>query len=150
MALANSCCVIGRPRPRREPSTARSERSLLPRVIGELTYCNLQITYYFLLFVSRKTIALFSILYSRVCDAHGWIQQALGRAGESSVRLAQRLQVNSQLLALLVQVAALQTQRSRNFGHVKIVPLDFRQQHLFFKGFAALCEGSRSRRAGTR
>ena len=67
---------------------------------------------------------------------------------ESSVRFAERLQVNSQLLALLVKVAALQTQRSRNFGHVKIVPLDLSKQHFFFKGFAALCECPRLSRGG--
>ena len=111
-------------------------------------YCNLQITYYFLLFLSRTILFLFSTVYRK----NGVLRLLQGRSRrrgvESSVRFAERMQVNSQLLALLVKVAALQTQRSRNLGHVKIVPLDFSKQHFFFKGFGALCECSRLSRAG--
>src|SRR5580704_7856887 len=56
MAFASSCCVIGRPRPRREPSTERRERSLLPRVIEEPTYCNMRIRYYLSLFHVKNYI----------------------------------------------------------------------------------------------
>src|SRR5271170_4233259 len=110
MAAASSCCVMGRPRPRKEPSTERRERSLLPRVIEEPTYCNLQIAYYFSLFVSRTIFVLFSATYR-----HYWEQfrPDCGKprkvAGERLIRFAQRLQINSELLALLIKVAALQT-----------------------------------------
>jgi len=42
------------------------------------------------------------------------------------VGFAQRLQINSQLLAFLVEVAAFQTQRPRHIGHVEIVAVGFR------------------------
>ena len=60
-----------------------------------------------------------------------------GRAVEPSVRFAERLQVNSQLLALLIKVAALKTQRSRHIGHVKIVAANFREHHFPFERFGA-------------
>src|SRR5713226_6191345 len=48
-------------------------------------------------------------------------------------RFAKRLQINSQLLAFLVQVTPFQTQRPRHIRHVKVVPSNLRQQHFPFK-----------------
>src|SRR5580693_8138527 len=87
MALASSCCVIGRPRPRKEPSTERRERSLLPRVIEEPMYCNLQISYYFSLFyVKDYILCVFSGLGEvqkvRACGSTGTACRAPTRAGD--------------------------------------------------------------------
>src|SRR5580704_19340893 len=57
---------------------------------------------------------------------------------EWSVGFAQLLQIDSELLALLIEVAALQTQRSRHVGHVKIVPPDFSKQHFLLECFRTL------------
>ena len=57
--------------------------------------------------------------------------------------LAEGLQVDSQLLALLIQVAALEPQRSRHIGHVEVVPPDFGQHHFPLERFGAF--GQRAR-----
>ena len=51
--------------------------------------------------------------------------------------LAERLQVNSQLLALLIQMAALQAQRLRYIGHMEVVPPDFCEHHFPLERFGA-------------
>src|SRR5882762_2853495 len=70
----------------------------------------------------------------------GWETKAL-----PLFRATQRLQINPQLLALLIKVAALQTQRAGHIGHVKIVAANFHQQHFLLKCFGPL--GKRSRRS---
>ena len=52
--------------------------------------------------------------------------------------LAHGLQVDSQLLALLVQMAAFQTHGPGHIGHAKILTLNFRQQYFPFKAFGSL------------
>ena len=55
------------------------------------------------------------------------------------IGLTERLQINSKLLAFLIEVAALQAHRARNVRHVKIMAFDFSSgQHFFFKRFCAL------------
>src|SRR5258708_11984052 len=49
--------------------------------------------------------------------------------------LAQRLQINSQLLALLVQMTPFQAQCPRHICHVKVVPPNLRQQHFPLERF---------------
>src|SRR6266568_388453 len=125
MAAANSCWVIGRPRPRSEPSTARRERSLSPSFIEALSSV-LQYAKYILQYVSE---------FARSVRA----RCKLGCAAKPNLfRLAQGLQVDSQLLALLVKVAAFQSQRSRHVGHMKIVAPNFREHHFPFERFRAL------------
>jgi hypothetical protein len=53
------------------------------------------------------------------------------------------LQVNSQLLAFFVKMAAFEAQSASNIGHVKVVAANLREQNLFLEGFSA-----RSERAG--
>ena len=66
--------------------------------------------------------------------------------------LAEGLQINAELLAFFVEVAALESQRAGDVGHVKVVALDFREQHFLFEGFGALgkcplpCRSSNCRR----
>ena len=63
-------------------------------------------------------------------------------------RSAQRLQVNSQLLAFFVKMAAFEAQSASNIGHVKVVAANLREQDFFFEGFSARSEragGSRER-----
>ncbi len=56
---------------------------------------------------------------------------------------AQRLQVDSQLLAFLVKVAALQPERPRNVRHVEIVAPNFREHHFPFERFGAFRQRTR-------
>ena len=58
--------------------------------------------------------------------------------GPRLVRFAQGLQVNAELLAFLVEMAAFQAERPRHVGHVEIMSADFRKQHFPFKRFGAL------------
>ncbi len=67
------------------------------------------------------------------CEA--WLKTGLPR---KLLRLAQRLQVDSQLLTLLIKVAAFQSQNSRHVGHMKIVAPNFREHHFPFERFRAL------------
>ncbi len=53
----------------------------------------------------------------------------------SLVVLPEGLHINSQLLALLVEVAALKAQRPRYIGHVVILALQLRQKHFPFEPF---------------
>ena len=46
-------------------------------------------------------------------------------------------QIDSQLLALLVEVAAFEAQRFRSVGHVMVMPLEFRQQGFALKNLHA-------------
>jgi len=51
---------------------------------------------------------------------------------------AEGLQVDAELLALFVEVAAFEAKDSSYVGHVEIVAADFGKQHFPFKGFGAL------------
>jgi hypothetical protein len=61
--------------------------------------------------------------------------------------LAEGLQIDSQLLALLVEMAALEAQRAGYIGHVKIVAANLAEQHSPFKRFGAFRERARGVRA---
>src|SRR5207253_7795172 len=54
-------------------------------------------------------------------------------------RSAQRLQVNSQLLAFFVKMAAFEAQSARHVGHVEIVTANLSEQNFFFEGLGARC-----------
>jgi hypothetical protein len=54
------------------------------------------------------------------------------------IALAFRLQVNAQLLAFLVQMAALQAQSARYIGHVVMMAAQFGEQHFPLEGFDAV------------
>ena len=58
-------------------------------------------------------------------------------------RSAQGLQVNSELLAFLVEMAAFEAEGARDIGHMKIVAADLSEQDFFFEGL-----GARSERPG--
>lgn len=55
-----------------------------------------------------------------------------------SLRLAEGLQVDAELLALLVQVTALEAEGAGDVGHVKIMPANLAKQDFTFEGFGAL------------
>src|SRR5215469_14925038 len=59
--------------------------------------------------------------------------------------IAERWEVDSELLALLVEVAAFEAESPRNVGHVEIVASDFGEKYFPFEGFGALLESSLSR-----
>ena len=54
------------------------------------------------------------------------------------LRSAEGLQVDSELLALLVEVAALEAKGACDVGHMKIVAADFAEQHFAFECFGPL------------
>jgi hypothetical protein len=58
-------------------------------------------------------------------------------------RSAQRLQVNSQLLAFLIEMAAFEPEGAGNIGHVQSVPTNFGQQDFSLEGFGARRECAR-------
>jgi hypothetical protein len=59
------------------------------------------------------------------------------RAAKESVRLAKRLKIDSELLALFVEMAAFQTKRPGYVGHVEIVALNFSEEHFPLESFRA-------------
>lgn len=61
-----------------------------------------------------------------------------------SLRLAQGLQVDAELLALFVEVAAFEAEDAGHIGHVEIVAADFGKEHFPFEGFGPFHERSRS------
>src|SRR5436190_20923469 len=60
-----------------------------------------------------------------------------------SLLLAHRPQVDPQLLALLVKVAALQAERPGRVGHVELMRLEFAQDLVALEGLDALAQGPR-------
>src|ERR1700686_3951394 len=79
---------------------------------GGLTYCNLQIYYYVSLFCQAQNYACFQQLTDTI-----HIRRLFW--------LAEGLQVDSQLLALLIEMTALQTQRPGDIRHVEVVAPNF-------------------------
>ena len=75
--------------------------------------------------------------------AAGFQIDGLIHKGHFLLGLAQRLQVDSQLLAFLVEVAALQPQRPGNVRHVEIVAPNFRKHHFPFERFGAFRQRAR-------
>src|SRR5205814_6282855 len=65
-----------------------------------------------------------------------------------SLLLAHRPQVDPQLLALLVKVAALEAERPGRVGHVELMRLEFAQDLVALEGLDALGQGPRHRREG--
>src|SRR5437899_10496570 len=51
---------------------------------------------------------------------------------------AEGLQVDAELLALLIEMTALQAEGARDIGHVEIVAANFTEQDFTFEGFRAL------------
>ena len=64
---------------------------------------------------------------------------------EKLLGLAHGLEVDTELLAFLVEVAALEAEGAGDVGHVEIVAADFREKDFFLEGFGALGEGAGSR-----
>src|SRR6516164_10515378 len=58
------------------------------------------------------------------------------------LRFSEGLQIDAELLALLVQVAAFQAERAGDVRHVKIVAPDFGKQDLALEGLSALYQRS--------
>ena len=63
-----------------------------------------------------------------------------------AIPISARPQINPQLLALLIEVTALQSQSLRGIGHVILMLLQFRQNRLALKSFRAHRQRPRSRR----
>src|SRR5215470_18394382 len=68
--------------------------------------------------------------------------------GLRSLGLAERLQVDAELLALFVEVAAFEAEDAGDVGHVEIVAADFGQEHFPFVRFRPFHQRSRTRAAG--
>ena len=62
-----------------------------------------------------------------------------------SFRLAFRLEIDSELLALFVEVAALEAQGARGVGHVVMMAAQLGEEHFPLEGFQALGQRSASR-----
>jgi hypothetical protein len=60
----------------------------------------------------------------------------------SLLGVAKGVQVDAELLALFVEVAALEAQGAGDVGHVEIVATDFGEEHFAFEGFGALFKSS--------
>ncbi len=97
---------------------------------GGLTYCNLQISYYISLFCQEKNCACFQQLTDTI------------RIG-CLFWLAEGLQVDSQLLALLVKVTALEAQCPSCIRHMEIVASNFAKHRFPFECLGALGERAR-------
>src|SRR6266478_5323224 len=142
IALASSCCVIERPKPRSEPSTARRERSLSPSFMGDslIAICKYGITNRY--FVKRNrhspvSLCIWLNLNDLLCFVSGDRRpQTSLRCKPDSFRFPERLQIDSQLLAFLVEVTALQSQCTRNIRHMEIVPPNFREHNFPFERFS--------------
>ena len=63
-------------------------------------------------------------------------------------RLADGAEVNSQLLAFFVEMAAFEAEGFRGVGHVVVVQLQFFEQGFAFEGFDALRERAGAKRGG--
>src|ERR1700674_79269 len=135
MAVASSCCVMERPKPRSEPSTERRERSLSPSFMEDplIAICKYNITYRY--FVKHKIMPVFNNLQ-------------IYPSFRCLFWLAERLQVDSQLLALLIEGAGLQAQCPRYIGHVEIVAPKFLEQHFPFERFSAFSQRARRTSCG--
>src|ERR1700675_3179620 len=86
--------------------------------------------------MSSTKLGLFSITY-RICG---------------DIRLfglAEGLEIDTELLALLVEVAALQAERAGDIGHVEIVAANLAEEDFPFKDFGALGERAGLHRGGT-
>ena len=60
------------------------------------------------------------------------------------LRLAEGLEVDSELLALFVEVAAFEAEDAGDVGHVEIVAADFGEEHFPFERFGAFHQRSRT------
>src|SRR5262249_6431045 len=65
-----------------------------------------------------------------------------------SVRVADGAEVNAELLALLVEMAALEAERTRHIGHVMMVALELGEQHLPLERLDAFGERAAGRAGG--
>jgi len=98
---------------------------------------------------NRRAKKLRAWIYGAVrsdgCNERGgsWKADQRGIHCSDLFRSAQGLQVNSQLLAFLVEMAAFEAQCARHVGHVKIVAANLSEQDFFLEGF-----GARGKRSG--
>ena len=58
------------------------------------------------------------------------------------LRFAEGLQVDAELLAFFVEVAAFEAEGAGDIGHVEVVAAEFGEQDFFFEGFSALQKSS--------
>src|SRR5882757_5047819 len=92
---------------------------------------------------NRRAKKLRAWIYGAVrsdgCSERGssWKADQRGIHCSDLFRSAQGLQVNSQLLAFLVKMAAFEAEGARDVGHVKIVTADLSEQDFFLEGFGA-------------
>jgi len=92
---------------------------------------------------NRRAKKLRAWIYGAVrsdgCNERGgsWKADQRGIHCSDLFRSAQGLQVNSQLLAFLVKMAAFEAHGARDIGHVKIVAADLSEQDFFLEGFGA-------------
>jgi hypothetical protein len=56
--------------------------------------------------------------------------------------VAEGVEVDAELLALFVEVGALETEGAGDVGHMEIVASDFVEEDFAFEGFGALLKGS--------
>jgi len=63
-------------------------------------------------------------------------------AAEKLVGFAEGLQVDAELLAFFVEVAAFEAEGAGDVGHVEIVAFDFGEENFFFEGFGAFGESA--------
>src|SRR5262249_3773282 len=71
-----------------------------------------------------------------------------GLSWKSLLWFAERMEIDSKLLALLIKVAALEAKSSRDVGHVKVVAANFGQQQFPFKSLGARGEAAGAGRCG--
>ena len=64
----------------------------------------------------------------------------------NSLGFAEGLEVDAELLALLVKMAALEAESASDIGHVEVVAADFGEEDFAFERFGALLESSLPRR----
>src|SRR5580693_6845577 len=82
-----------------------------------------------------------------------WLKPCFRRPGRAtdasascgSLRLAFGLKIDAELLALFIEVAALEAQRARGVGHVVMMSAQFGEQHLALERFQALRQSPASR-----
>src|SRR6202158_6324755 len=97
---------------------------------GGLTHCNLQIYYYVSLFCQAQNYACFQQLTDTT-----YVRGLFW--------LAEGLQVDSQLLALLIKMTALQAQCTSYIRHVEVVAPNFCQHHFPFECFGTFGQSAR-------
>ena len=73
-------------------------------------------------------------------------KRAQARVPVLLVGFAEGLEIDAELLAFFVEVAAFEAEGAGDVGHVEIVALDFGEENFFFEGFGAFGEGAGGKR----